>query len=69
MLAELRGGAVLTGARGRPRADLESLTAVLIALGEIALALQDRLLELDINPLFALEKGALVGDALAVFRD
>jgi acyl-CoA synthetase (NDP forming) len=68
MLAELRGSAALTGARGRPRADLESLTAVLVALGDIALDFQDSLLELDINPLFALERGALVGDALAVFR-
>jgi acyl-CoA synthetase (NDP forming) len=67
MLAELRGAALLTGARGRPRADLDSLAAVLVALGDIALDLQDRLLELDINPLFALEKGALAGDALAVF--
>jgi acyl-CoA synthetase (NDP forming) len=69
MLAELRGAPLLMGARGRPPADLDSLAGVLVQLGNLALDYKDQLLELDINPLFALENGALAGDALAIFRD
>jgi hypothetical protein len=39
-----------------------------MALGDIALDLGDRLVELDINPLFAPPVGALAGDALLVMR-
>jgi len=66
MLEELRGVEILHGARGRPHADLAALVKVLVALGEIAIDLGDRLVELDINPLFALPAGALAGDALLV---
>jgi hypothetical protein len=66
MLEELRGAEVLHGARGRPHADLAALVNVLVALGDIAIDLGDRLVELDINPLFALSTGALAGDALLV---
>lgn len=68
MLGELRGVAVLDGVRGRPPADRAALLRVLVALGDIALDLGDRLVELDINPLFALPVGALAGDALIVVR-
>ena len=68
MLEELRGVAVLHGARGRPPADSAALVKVLVALGDIALDLGERLVELDINPLFALPIGALAGDALLVVR-
>jgi len=66
MLEELRGVDVLRGARGRPQADLAALVNVLVALGDIAIDLGERLVELDINPLFALPAGALAGDALLV---
>jgi acetate---CoA ligase (ADP-forming) len=71
MLDELPGSAVLTGARGRPVADLAALAAALIRLGDLATELSHELLELDINPLFALPEGqgALAGDALAVLRE
>jgi acyl-CoA synthetase (NDP forming) len=68
MLEELRGAAVLHGARGRPQADRTALAKVLVALGDIALDLGERLVELDINPLFALPVGALAGDALLVLH-
>ena len=68
MLEELRGATVLDGVRGRPPADRAALVKVLVALGDIALDLGERLVELDINPLFALPVGALAGDALLVMR-
>ena len=69
MLHELKGAAILQGARGRPRADLGALAAVLVQLGELALDLGDRLQALDVNPVFALSKGALAGDALVVLAE
>jgi len=68
MLGELRGVAALRGARGRPLADLPAVSRVLVALGDLALDLGERLAELDVNPLFALPEGALAGDALVVLR-
>ncbi|MHB8611428.1 MAG: acetate--CoA ligase family protein [Candidatus Dormibacteraceae bacterium] len=66
MLEELHGITLLRGARGRPQADFSALVKVLVALGDIALDFGERLVELDINPLFALHEGALAGDALLV---
>ena len=66
MIEELRGLSLLRGARGRPHADLAALADVLVGLGEIALDLGEQLVDLDINPLFALPQGALAGDALLV---
>jgi acyl-CoA synthetase (NDP forming) len=68
MLSELRGVEVLRGARGRPVADLSAVSRVLVALGDLALDLRTRLVELDVNPLFALPDGALAGDALVVLQ-
>jgi acetate---CoA ligase (ADP-forming) len=70
MLSELRGRAVLEGARGTPRADLHATAACLVRLGRAAVELGDRVVALDINPLFVLAdgEGVLAGDALVVLR-
>src|SRR5260370_10508857 len=68
MLSDLRGVDVLRGARGRPVADLAAVSRVLVAMGDLALDLGTRLVELDVNPLFSLPDGALAGDALAVLH-
>ncbi len=70
MLDELRSRAILEGARGRPRADVEALADTLVRLGQLALELRDRLIELDVNPLFVLPEGQGVraADALVVVR-
>jgi acyl-CoA synthetase (NDP forming) len=68
MIGELRGRALLEGTRGRPRADVEALTDALVRLGDLATAQQDRLVALDVNPLFVLPwgHGVKAADALAV---
>jgi len=68
MIGELRGLAVLRGARGRPPADLEALAAALAALSRFAAAQGPALRSLDINPFVVLPqgKGALALDAVIV---
>ncbi|HEY8760947.1 MAG TPA: acetate--CoA ligase family protein [Candidatus Dormibacteraeota bacterium] len=70
MLSELRGKAVLEGVRGMPRADLHAAAACLVRLGQAAVELGDRVVALDVNPLFVLAdgEGVLAGDALVVLK-
>lgn len=66
MIRELRAFAILDGARGRPRADVDALAQTVVALSALALDLRERVAELDINPLFVLPagQGVRAGDAL-----
>jgi acyl-CoA synthetase (NDP forming) len=57
MIADLRGSALLRGARGRPAADVGALADALVRLATLADAHRDRLRALDINPLLVLEEG------------
>ncbi|MGP3984298.1 acetate--CoA ligase family protein [Streptomyces sp. KR80] len=70
MLRELRGHALLEGARGAPPADLDALVEVVLRVQRMALEVGDGLAELDINPLVVLDRGqgAVALDALAVCR-
>jgi acyl-CoA synthetase (NDP forming) len=70
MLNELRGKAVLEGARGMPRADLHAAAACLVRLSRLAAGHRDRIQAVDINPLFILAdgEGVIAGDALVVLR-
>ena len=70
MLSELRGRAVLEGARGAPRGDLHAAAVALVRLGQLAATLRDRIEAVDVNPLFVLPdgEGVLAGDALVVLR-
>jgi acyl-CoA synthetase (NDP forming) len=70
MIRRIRGYRILTAFRGRPPADLEALAQVLCQLGELASQFQERITELEINPLFVLPEGSgvVVGDALASLR-
>ena len=57
MIAELRGSALLRGARGRPSADVRALADTLVRLATLAEAQRARVRALDINPLLVLEDG------------
>lgn len=58
MLGELRGADLLAGARGTEPADLDRLVEVVVAIGDLACGLGDRLESLEINPLWV--RGARV---------
>ena len=57
MIGELRGVALLRGARGRPPADVDALADVLVRVARLAEAYRGSLSALDINPLVVLEAG------------
>jgi acyl-CoA synthetase (NDP forming) len=71
MIREIRGFAILDGARGRPRADLDALTDALLRLSAMAVDLASSVESLDVNPLFVLGEGGGVkaGDALITLRE
>ena len=66
MVAEVRALKALAGFRGRPRGDLEALAAVVVALSNLALASDARVLEAELNPMIVrLEgQGVVAVDAL-----
>jgi acetyltransferase len=70
MIAEVKGARLLEGFRGRPAADIEVLADTLVRVSHLAMQLEGRLAELDINPLMVLPSGRGVKtvDALVVFR-
>ncbi len=66
MVDELRSVSILKGARGKPGLDIEALADCIVRISWLAVDLRDRIVELDINPLRVLPKGARVVDALVV---
>lgn len=66
MLQRLRSLPLLTGYRGREPADLDAIADVIVKLGELALSMDGRIQELDINPLFIAGKRVAAADARAV---
>ena len=72
MINEIKGIALLKGARGREPADLNAIAALLVALGDFAVAYQEIVSEVEINPLIIVNtKQTMLRavDALLVFRD
>lgn len=66
MVDELKSVSILKGTRGKQALDIEALADCLVRLSWLAVDLQDRIAEIDINPLRVLPKGARVVDALVV---
>ncbi len=68
MIDDVKGYAVLKGARGRKAVDLEALAGILVAASRLMME-RDEVLELDMNPVMAYGKGAIAVDARALVRD
>lgn len=62
MIEEIRGKALLQGARGRPPADREALVEAILAFSRL-LVENPALAEIEINPLLALPQGVVAVDA------
>jgi hypothetical protein len=57
MIAELRGAAILEGARGQPPCDVEALAEALSRLSVFAAAQRNQFTSIDVNPLLVRPKG------------
>jgi acyl-CoA synthetase (NDP forming) len=65
MIDEIKGRAVLDGARGGEPADIGALAGLLLKLSAFAEA-NPQVEELDLNPVFAYEDGCIAVDARIV---
>lgn len=70
MIREIKGFKILAGFRGRPKADMEAIVAVLLKLSKLSLDFKGIISEVDINPLVVFEEGQGVKalDALVVLK-
>ena len=68
MIEETKGYAILKGFRGKKGVDLDALADIIVKTSRLMVAEGD-ILELDMNPVLAYEKGALAVDARIVLKD
>ena len=70
MLQDLKTWPLLNGYRGRPQCDISALVKAIVQFSEMAAALDDRLIECEINPIFVFAQGQGVkaADGIAVFK-
>lgn len=61
MMQEIKGYKMLKGFRGSKQVAIEKLTAIMVALSELSLK-EEKIFEIDFNPIIANEKGAWVVD-------
>jgi acyl-CoA synthetase (NDP forming) len=69
MIGELKGAALLKGARGQPPADLDALAEAISRLSLFAAAHGDTIASVEMNPLRTLPQGCLALDALIVKKE
>ena len=68
MIEEIKGYPVLAGARGKPPADIDALADAIVRLSALAVDLQGKVAELDVNPLFVMARGEGVKAADALIK-
>jgi acetate---CoA ligase (ADP-forming) len=62
MIHRIKAAPLLEGARGRDRADVEALAALLVTLGQFAIANSGRFRALDLNPIIVGKAGVVAVD-------
>lgn len=68
MIEEIRGAAILGGARGGPPADRDALADALVALSRFAWTHRTAIASVDVNPFRVFAKGAVALDAQIIRR-
>lgn len=67
MIREIKGLGMLQGARGSKSCDLEALAETVCIISNLVDEMKD-VVEVDLNPVFALEKGLSIADARIILR-
>jgi acetyltransferase len=67
MMDEVQGSRLLHGVRGEPPVDLEAIVDALLSVSNLLVACPE-IIEIDVNPLLALEEGAAAIDARAIVK-
>ena len=62
MVEEIKGYPLLTGIRGRSVKDINALCDMLVQVSKLAQA-SEEIREMDLNPVFVMDKGAIIADA------
>jgi acetyl-CoA synthetase (ADP-forming) len=62
MISSIRGKVLLEGKRGKKPADREAISDLLVRLSRMAME-EEAIQEMDLNPIFPLEKGIFIADA------
>ncbi len=65
MVEEIKGYPLLTGIRGRPAKDIDALYDLLVRVSRLAQE-NEEIREMDLNPVFVKEKGAVIADARVI---
>ncbi|WP_254591359.1 acetate--CoA ligase family protein [Methanocella conradii] len=68
MMEEIKGYPILKGVRGRKGVDLDALADIIVNTSRLMMD-DEGILELDMNPVVAYEKGAIVVDARALLKN
>jgi len=68
MISELKSSAILKGIRGERSSDIEAIVEMLLRLSQLMMDFPE-IEGIDLNPLMALEKGAIAVDARILLKD
>jgi len=66
MIGELKGKVLLSGYRGSPVVDVDSLADLIVDLSKVVVS--SGIVELDINPLIASSRGFFIVDARVMLK-
>ena len=69
MIHEIKGVKLLQGYRGKAPCNIDALADAISRLSLLAADHEDRIAEIDINPLFVNADGVIAADALVVLKD
>lgn len=68
MIKEIKAYKILEGVRGEKASDVNAIADVIVKVSKLGIE-RSEILELDVNPLFVFERGALAGDARMVVEE
>jgi len=68
MIQDIKGYPVLAGYRGQPSVDMNALADCLVAVAQLAEE-NPKIVEIDLNPVFAYPQSALVADARIIMQE